>query len=168
MKRSSFSLIAALLGTILLAIPAQALAQNQTVIIPPDDDDTGEVTRTNTAPILTGAVTFGLSYGAAVMVAATTDSDANDRLYVPLLGPWLAMADRPDCPVEDESCDSETTKKILLGVDGVFQAAGAISLVYGLLTPRRYTRTTVAGREVEFVPVSMQGGGKGFGLTGTF
>jgi hypothetical protein len=168
MKRSSFSLIAALLGAVLLALPAQALAQNQTVIVPPDDDDTGDVSRTNTTPILSGALTFGLSYGAVVMVAATTDSSANDRLYVPLLGPWLAIADRPDCPVDEQSCDSETTKKLLLGVDGVLQAAGAITLVYGLMTPRTYTRTTVAGQQVEVVPVAMQGGGNGFGLTGSF
>ncbi|HUH04827.1 MAG TPA: hypothetical protein VML75_22675 [Kofleriaceae bacterium] len=167
MKRSSFSLIAAVLGVVLLALPAQALAQQQTVIIPPDDDSS-RVSSTNTTPILTGALTFGLSYGAAVMVAATTDSSANDRLYVPLIGPWLAIADRPECPVDEQSCDSETTKKVLLGVDGVFQAVGAITLVYGLLTPRSYTRTTVAGQQVEVVPVAMQGGGNGFGLTGSF
>jgi hypothetical protein len=147
-------------------------AQAQTVVVPvevaPHDDPPPVYRRANVTPIVGGVVLFGVSYGAAVIVAASTDSDANDRLYVPLLGPWLAMGDRGDCPVQDAACDSETSKKILLGVDGVLQATGAIVLVYGLLSPRSYTKTTVAGRDVDIVPVAMQGGGRGFGLTGSF
>jgi hypothetical protein len=169
MKRYSSFSIALVLGAALMAVPS--LANAQTVVVPvetapPQHDDT--YTTVNMTPVLSGALTFGVSYGIAVMIAATTDSDANDRLYVPIVGPWLAISDREDCPIESSSCDSETTKKILLGVDGVFQAVGAVTVVYGLLTPRRLTRTQVAGQDVEFVPVAMQGGGRGFGLTGAF
>jgi hypothetical protein len=81
-------------------------------------------TDTWNAPLFTsGALVFAASYGASVVVAATSENDdidrGNSRLYVPVVGPWLALNDRPDCPVEMNTCDMETTKKVLLVADGV-------------------------------------------------
>jgi hypothetical protein len=170
MSSSSLRLIAGLFGASLLALSPQAHAQT-TVVVPPSDSSDGSsvvYTRANTPAVVSGALMFGVAYGAVVIVAATTDRDANNRLYVPLIGPWLAIKGRGDCPVDQEACDSETTKKILLGADGVFQAAGVITLAYGLLTTRSYRHGSASHQGVEIVPVAMQGGGRGFGLAGTF
>ena len=100
-------------------------------------------TDTWNAPLFTsGALVFLGSYGASVVVAATSEDDTvdrgNDRLYVPVVGPWLALNDRPDCPVEQESCDMETTKKVLLVADGVLQAGGVVTMIAGLLSPTEH------------------------------
>jgi hypothetical protein len=83
-----------------------------------------------------GAAMFALSYGASVITAATNgDERGNNRLYVPVVGPWLALNERGDCDILRSSCDHETTAKVLLIADGVFQAAGVIGMLDGLLRP---------------------------------
>ena len=131
--------------------PAPVQNQQPTVIVnqPPAEGhatvisttpQTEEVYDYWNAPVFaTGAVVFAASYGASVIVAANSSQDeldrGNNRLYVPIVGPWLALNDRGDCPIERESCDNETTAKVLLIADGVFQAAGVIGMLDGLLRP---------------------------------
>ncbi len=92
------------------------------------------------APVFaTGALVFAGSYGASAIVAATSDHPGADRLYVPVAGPWLALNDWGDCPIENPNCDENTTEKVLLVADGVFQAAGVITMVTGLLSPTTHT-----------------------------
>ncbi|HEU0031243.1 MAG TPA: hypothetical protein VFQ53_11460 [Kofleriaceae bacterium] len=129
------------------------------------------------APVFaTGALVFAGSYGAAAIAAATA-SDENkdrgfDRLYVPIAGPWLALNDRGSCPIERQSCDNETTIKVLLVADGVFQAAGAITMVAGVLQPshhRVYTRTTAIDKKVRVTPTVVGShGSPGLGVFGHF
>lgn len=52
-----------------------------------------------------------------------------------MVGPWLALNDRGDCDITRTSCANETTKKVLLVADGVFQAAGIIAMIDGVLQP---------------------------------
>ena len=126
------------------------------------------------APLFTsGALLFLGSYGASVVVAATSEDDTvdrgNDRLYVPVVGPWLALNDRPDCPVEQESCDMETTKKVLLVADGVLQAGGVVTMIAGLLSPTEHRvirRTPVVSKKVNVSPSA--GGNPGITLFGHF
>ncbi len=126
------------------------------------------------APLFTsGALVFLGSYGASVVVAATSEDDTvdrgNDRLYVPVVGPWLALNDRPDCPVEQESCDMETTKKVLLVADGVLQAGGVVTMIAGLLSPTEHRvirRTPVVSKKVNVSPSA--GGNPGITLFGHF
>lgn len=154
-------LIAALtLGVVLLAHPTLSHAQA--------GGEEEELTRANTPMIVSGLVTFGLAYGVSALVAATTDSEPNDELYVPIVGPWRAIQERGDCPVAEADCAHETTTKIRLGVLGVFQAIGAATFLYGLVHERKVNRTTVAGQEMEFLPLSMPNGGRGLAVTGSF
>jgi hypothetical protein len=110
--------------------------------------ETYEVVDAWNAPVFaTGAVVFAGSYGAAAIVAATSEHPGADRLYVPVVGPWLALNDWGDCPIEQPRCDENTTDKVLLVADGVFQAGGLITMVTGLLSPTThtvYTRTADA------------------------
>jgi hypothetical protein len=120
-----------------------------------------EVTDTYNAPIFTsGALVFAASYGASVIVAATDSGRGNDRLYVPVVGPWLALHDRGSCDITRASCDNETTAKVLLVADGVFQAAGLLGMIDGLLQPsthRVVTRTTRLDTKVHVTPTLVAG-----------
>ena len=91
------------------------------------------------APVfMTGAVVFAGSYGASVIVSDQSSHPGADRLNVPLVGPWLALNDWGDCPIDRPSCDQNTTDKVLLVADGVFQAAGLITMVDGILMPSHH------------------------------
>jgi hypothetical protein len=104
------------------------------------------------APVFTtGALVFAGSYGASVVVAASSDHNGADRLYVPVVGPWLALNDWGSCPVTSARCDSTTTAKVLLVADGIFQAAGILTMIDGILEPSHHrvvTRTAEKGVHV--------------------
>jgi hypothetical protein len=164
-------------------VPVPA-AENPVIIVNPPAQQTTTYTTTEpqyetytdtwNAPMFTsGALVFLGSYGASVVVAATSEDDVidrgNDRLYVPVAGPWLALNDRPDCPVENESCDMETTKKVLLVADGVLQAGGVITMIAGLLSPTEHRvirRPTYVSKKVTVSPSA--GGNPGITLLGRF
>lgn len=162
------SLIAGLaLGVVLVVSPTSTRAQTFDAAFDTEEREV-EVTWPNTPLVVSGLFTFGLSYGISAFVAAITDSAANDQLYVPVIGPWLDIYEREHCPLDEADCAQETTNKIRLGVLGAFQAIGAATFVYGLITQRKVNRATVAGKPIDIVPVMMDGGGKGFGVTGSF
>lgn len=107
------------------------------------------------APVFaTGALVFAGSYGASAIVAATSDHPGADRLYVPVAGPWLALNDWGDCPISQPRCDENTTNKVLLVADGVFQAAGVITMVTGILSPTTHTvyQRTADAKKIKVTP----------------
>jgi len=130
-------------------------------------DEVDTTTTLNTPMIASGAVLFGLAYGGAVIGAGVSDNTADERLYVPLVGPWLALSERDDdCGgILEQDCDNSTTAKILIGADGVFQALGVATIVYGFLTPRTIV---TSDDDVTIVPVAMQHGGRGVAVKGSF
>jgi hypothetical protein len=100
------------------------------------------------APVFaTGALVFIATYGASVITAATTNNErGNNRLYVPVVGPWLALNDRGSCDITRSACDHETTAKVLLIADGVFQAAGIVGMLEGLLQPSSHREVLVEAK----------------------
>jgi hypothetical protein len=82
--------------------------------------------------LITGAVLFVGSYGASAIVAAASDRKADEKLYYPVVGPWLDLKNR-DCEVND--CGSDGFNKALLIADGAVQGIGAISMLLGLVLP---------------------------------
>jgi hypothetical protein len=143
--------------TVVTPAPAPAPQQQQPVVIVNPEPQAPRTTVVQTpsegtevydqwnAPVFaTGALVFAGSYGASVVVAGSSDHPGADRLYVPVVGPWLALNDWGDCPIEEPRCDRNTTDKVLLVADGVFQAAGVVTMLSGLLSPSHhtvYTRT---------------------------
>jgi hypothetical protein len=88
----------------------------------------------NALMLQSGLVIFGLSYGTAVVVAAESSHTGDKSLYIPLIGPWIDLGNRgPSCPVGDSSCNHETTNRVLIVVDGIFQAVGALDIIGALL-----------------------------------
>jgi len=125
-----------------------------------------EVYDSYNAPVFTtGAVVFGAAYAASVIAAASSDENndrGNRRLYVPVVGPWLALNDRGSCDISESRCDNETTAKVLLVADGVFQAAGIIGMLDGVLQPsshRVIARSAKLDTKVHVTPTVAQGPG---------
>jgi hypothetical protein len=70
--------------------------------------------------------------------------------------------------VASQGCDHETTNKVLLAVDGVIQAAGAITVVSGLLTPSRPVVATRHFSIAEILPTTFGSGRPGIAALGNF
>ena len=106
------------------------------------------------APVFaTGALVFAGTYGASAIVAGSSNHAGADRLYVPVVGPWLALNDWGNCTITNPSCDSNTTDKVLLVADGVFQAAGLITMLDGVLEPsRHHVVARTADKKVHVTP----------------
>lgn len=158
-----------------LLMPALAVAQPVIIINQPPSEQRRTVVETpqyetvydayNAPVFTTGALVFIGSYGASVVVAAAADREERDRgirnLYIPVAGPWLALYERGDCALLG-SCRHESTKKVLLVMDGIFQAAGVITMIDGVLQPssrRVVTQTSKVDKKVHIAPaiVSAQG-----------
>jgi hypothetical protein len=114
--------------------------------------------------LVSGLGTFGISYGAAVVVAATSNLDADHRMYVPFAGPWMALSGRGPCGVgTPRSCDAATADKVLIITDGVFQALGGLLVVEAFFNPetRTVTRADAEQPRIRLAPLV---GANGYGL----
>jgi hypothetical protein len=138
--------------------PQPAPPPQQTTVVPvvqPQQVDTGgdeDYDYMNAGVFSSGAVMFGGSYVASIIAGASTDHPGADRLYVPVLGPWLALGDWGNCPVGNPSCDSNTTDKVLLVADGIVQAAGVLTMIDGLVWPTHHHHVVVADTKVHVTP----------------
>lgn len=114
--------------------------------------------------LFSGLATFGISYGAAAVVAAESDLSADHRLYVPFAGPWLALSGRGPCGVgAPRSCDAATANKVLIITDGVFQGLGGLLIIESFLNPetRTVTRADATQPRVRVAPLL---GSNGYGV----
>jgi hypothetical protein len=166
--------VAALTGAVGLIWTASSFAQETTVVATPAAPPAAEA-RTYSGPnralLGTGLVSFGSSYIPSVVVAATSSQSADHHLYVPVVGPWVDLGNRPDCSVANTSCDNETSNKVLLAVDGVFQGVGVVAVVAGLLTPEHETVVRAGRTEkptVRLTPARLGSGGYGLAAIGKF
>jgi hypothetical protein len=126
------------------------------------------------AMLWSGAVTLGVTYGAGVVVAATSTLPADHNMFVPIAGPWMALANRGGCGgPSGPSCDMATTYKVLIVADGIGQALGAFMIIDAFLNPETRTvyRSTTAAADkptVRVTPASMCAGGYGMLAVGSF
>lgn len=148
-----------------VVVPQPQAPTHTTTVVAPQPEGT-EVSDEWNAPVFaTGAVVFAGSYGASAIVAGSSDHVGADRLYVPVVGPWLALNDWGDCPITQPRCDNTTTDKVLLVADGVFQAAGVITMLSGVLSPSHHTvyTTRTADLKPKITPTH-----NGFAVIGRF
>ena len=107
--------------------------------------ETVTTTGPNRELLQSGLFALGVPYVASVIVAATGDRSEDKHLYIPIVGPWLDLANRSPCGHTGEpSCDIETAYKILLIGNGILQGVGALELVGSFFFPE--TRTVTTGR----------------------
>lgn len=110
----------------------------------------------NGALLTTGVLVLGASYGASAIGAARSDSETDDKLYYPVVGPWMALNDR-DCSADP--CSRKTLDTTLLIGSGVLQGLGAVSVVMSLFVPTRSTHSwyLIGNDDLNVTPVGSYG-----------
>ncbi|HKQ70107.1 MAG TPA: hypothetical protein VJT73_12250, partial [Polyangiaceae bacterium] len=125
----------------------------------------------NTDLIGIGIFTIAVPYFASVGVAIT--SNDQDKLMIPVAGPWMSLYDRPSCGSKYAPCgEMEDFYKFLLVSDGILQGIGALEVLAGLASPAPSSSQTAAvkptGPTVRVAPTMVGRSGYGLGAVGTF
>jgi hypothetical protein len=135
-------------------------------------------TRTPPNPALlgTGAILLGGPYIAGAIVAATNSHSYDDKLYIPVAGPWIDLGERP-CTFASRCTNADHWNAALLIGSGIAQGAGLAMMIASIFVPARTETTTVSNAKakpqkpekphVAVTPVSLHGGA-GVGAVGTF
>jgi hypothetical protein len=113
----------------------------------------------NRAVIGTGLLAIGVWYVPSVIVGAKSPVASDGSLFVPIAGPWLDLADRPQCGPGSVSCRVETGNQVLLVMDGLFQAWGLTTAIVGIFL-KEHARVATS---VSVAPTRI--GRRGYGLT---
>jgi hypothetical protein len=99
-------------------------------------------TRSSSVPnrplLVTGVVLLGGAYGASAIAAGFSNRDSENKLFYPVVGPWMALKDR-DC--DAEPCNHKTLNTTLLIGSGVVQGLGALSMLMSLFVPEKTTHS---------------------------
>jgi hypothetical protein len=156
--------------------PTAPLATTQTTAAPylPSDRVTeGTIEhRPNKTLLRTGGGIFLLGYGASVIAGAASHRDADHKLFIPVVGPWLDLGDR-SCTVTNPCGANEDIAKAMVLTSGIVQGAGVLLALGSLVIPestgvREQATTALAPKpEVKLLPVSFTAGA-GVGAIGRF
>ena len=120
----------------------------------PASPETNDADYTNTR-FTAGTAIFVASYATSAVVAGTSDHEGADRLFIPVVGPWMALNDWNTCSGTQLLCTSSDTDKALLIADGVVQAAGLVVMLDGLMDPTATgSRMVVADTKLHLAPSS--------------
>jgi len=93
----------------------------------------------------TGLIAFAGSYIPSVIVAAANNNSYDNNLYIPVVGPWIDLGNRPACGGFGQTgCGTEDGYKALLIISGTVQGLGALATVMGLVVPQKHTTVVVA------------------------
>lgn len=123
--------------------------------------------RPNRPLMVTGASMLVGAYVTSVLVGAANNNDADRKLYIPVVGPWLDLGDR-QCDTRE--CKGEDWSKAALIASGVLQGAGTILAVSSVFMPEKVHRTRIAGATIDWkvAPSSMGTRGGGLAAVGRF
>lgn len=174
MKAFSTTAALALASTLLVSAPARpALADQDLARTAPGER--AAVRGPNRRMLRSGIWTLGLAYAPAALVAGTSERPADSRLFVPVAGPWMNLADRGPCGAS--ACDKESFNKAMLVTDGIFQGLGALQILGSFLLPETRapsalrsgsSEVAVAKPRVKVMPARLKGGGYGVAAQATF
>lgn len=117
----------------------------------------------NMALVNSGAIMLGGAWAASYIVASSSPRAVDERLYIPVAGPWLDLANRGECA----GCSGEAMNKALLIGDGVLQAAGVLQIVGAFVFPEKRV-VRVGAAEMTVSPASLGRGAVGLTASGTF
>lgn len=128
--------------------------------------ETTQNSRPNRPLLITGLVFLGGAYGASAIVAGTSNRPEDEKLYYPVVGPWMDLNDR-DCRLNP--CDNKTLNNALLVGSGIVQGLGALSLVLSIIVPEKTTRSWyLIGTESWSLAPQVSPQLTGFGAVGRF
>ena len=157
MKKATKAILSA---TVAVALLAPSIASAQTNGAP--TRETSEYRGPNRALMVSSAIVFGAPYLTSVVVAATTPSHATNKLYIPVVGPWMTLSERTCTP--NDPCEAETVTGIMLVADGLLQGLGVIGMGASFFVPEEKTPTMrIGSAKVTVAPSKM--GRSGYGLS---
>lgn len=156
-------LIAGALAAALVAIPASSEAQYSPA--PGIAETVGYDTSPNRPLLYTGLVLFAGSYGSSVIVAASSQRDADKKLYWPVAGPWLDLGNR-QCDLMP--CTNDTADKALLIAAGITQAAGLFLMVSSLFVAEHHRGSYTQTHAFQLAPAKLGHSGYGLSAVGSF
>lgn len=150
-----------------LALASPALAEDDEVELPkryPPSSVRPKI-------IVAGVAVTGLAYGGAMLGAALApDLPGMDDLRIPVVGPWMSLA-QMSCPADEEDCSAELVLRGILTIaDGLMQLGGLAIVGEGIFM------TTEASAPAEPSPQAftiraapvVTGSMTGIGVVGTF
>jgi hypothetical protein len=178
--RSPFLSVLVLSGTLAVAFVAKVEADDAVTAPAPanmrqtpglqlgvanDEPRMNSETRVRTFPnrplLITGSVLLVGAYAPAVVGAAVSDRNGDDKMYIPVAGPWLTLT---------QGEDEKGGYKALLVADGAVQGLGALMMLAGLVIPETRTKNwLLIGQRDSFQigPTNMRAG-FGLGASGRF
>lgn len=134
---------------------SRASAQDSTVP-PPRAVTQIEETRPNVPLLVGGLAVIAATYIPPVIVAASSDVDGDDFLFIPIAGPWMDLAARDDC---SGACDGEDAYRMLLISIGITHVVGTALVVSSFLVPERRMSQTMLSTVVLPTPMGKRGAG---------
>jgi hypothetical protein len=170
-KQTIPALVAGALAVVTWAPASRAESAGAQPAVSPPTVQQISYTRPNSSLLEKGIFAFSASYVTSVIIAVVNDNSYDKRLYVPIVGPWLDLADRPGCGgIGQSPCGTEAVYKLLLIVAGSLQGLGAAATVVGLAVPARVITTAPAtgALRLHFVPALVGRDGYGMQALGSF
>ena len=128
----------------------------------------------NGSVFASGAIVFAGTFGVSALVAASSDHVGADKLWIPLVGPWIALAQWDnDCPLEGTNLQrsncASTGDQVLLGISGGLQAFALVTMIGGrFLHGRKMQYTTKAKAKKDSTAVHVTPTHNGFAVMGQF
>jgi|HubBroStandDraft_1064217.scaffolds.fasta_scaffold342221_1 hypothetical protein len=122
------------------------------------------------AVVATGALIFTATYVPMVAIGAGSGQSVDRRLYIPVAGPWIDLAERRLCVAGNLDCRLEIANKFLLATDGIFQGIGVLTALAGFIVTERAPVVTTARADGPAVQISpaLGPGEAGVAALGTF
>ena len=137
--------------------------------------------------VVSGSIIFGISYGTSLLIAGnSTESSSSDylsgsevpfnpsMLYIPVIGPWIALGTLKSYNCSNSSSYSCTDAKssadswrTLLIFDGVAEVWGAAFIALGV-SWRWHQLVLTENVRAQIMPVQMGTTGRGLAMVGTF
>ena len=146
-----------------------ALASSSTALAQ-DEDRPDSESRPNRPLLITGGAILAASYIPPVVVAATSERNGDEYLYIPIAGPWIDLGERGGCG--PNPCGEEAVYKGLLVATGIAHLVGTGFVISSLIVPERDDRARVRNAKATttptIVPASVGRGGAGLALVGRF
>jgi hypothetical protein len=152
-----------------LAVAALAFASTSTAFAQ-GEDRSDSTTRPNRPLLITGGAILAASYIPPVIVAATSERNGDEYLYIPIAGPWIDLGERGGCG--PNPCGEEAVYKTLLVATGIAHLVGTGFVLSSFIIPERDDRARVAAAKAStkpvIVPAQLGRSGAGFALVGRF
>ena len=155
--------LCSLIAACLTLSPGAALADPSTPLDISFGHETGSPP--NYPMFWSGVIAFSFAYNDSIFVAIQSDRSSDKRLFIPVVGPWLALGQR-DC--SSEPCKNPGLGATLLAIDGASQGIGVVLMLASLVVPNRAMEVRMGKARIRMTPVAMGPSAEGIAAAAQF